>query len=107
MSYQWKVGELCIKDRDDEYGRPDVLPLGTITHVTDVRDEWEPEPPEDELEGIPIRVFGEDYSPLSLEETNDSWWSDGAYFRPLHGTDIRKLEEKYPEYSIKTNEVEG
>jgi len=28
-------------------------------------------------------------------------------WRPLHGTDIRKLEEKYPEYQIKTNEVEG
>lgn len=28
-------------------------------------------------------------------------------FRPLHGTDIRRLETKYPEYIIKTNEVEG
>jgi hypothetical protein len=28
-------------------------------------------------------------------------------FPPLHGTDILKLEEKYPEYVVKTRVVEG
>jgi len=53
------------------------------------------------FDGQPIRVYGNCYTSERGE------WSDGVVYRPLHGTDIRKLEEKYPEYIIKTNEVEG
>jgi len=106
MSYQWKVGEPCKKIRDSGSRLQPQLPIGNITWVVSIlRDPWDN--PDEPMEGLPIRVYGESYTPIFADDDADSWWSDGADFRPLHGTDIRKLEEKYPEYVIKTNEVEG
>jgi len=94
MSYQWKVGELAVCIRVENF--PQFFTLGRIYTVR-------------ELDDIPDRdgdtgLFFYD-APDHPDKDGIGW--NSRFFRPLHGTDIRKLEEKYPEYIIKTNEVEG
>jgi len=94
--YQWRVGEPCVRFMAKK--KIFESDIGKITYVTEVG-LWPLGPWDDAFDGMPIRVFGQSYE--------IDMYSDGGCFRPLHGTDIRKLEEKYPEYIIKTNEVEG
>lgn len=103
MSYQWERGMFAVCIQADGYASKENAPrLGKIYTVRGF-----------------LRETANIYDALwfyelvnTVAHTGDDT-IDGtsgylaADFRPLHGTDIRKLEEKYPEYVIKTNEVEG
>lgn len=97
MSYQWKVGELAVCV-DDE-GSRGMLKSGGMYCVREVRAVKDCVDMR-RFTGVGLLVFG-------VPEPVDAFTWASSRFRPLHGTDIRKLEEKCPEYVIKTNEVEG
>jgi len=98
MSYQWKVGELavCI----DASKSDGVLHEGWLYPISEVAETYKNCNPGIQNSGTGL-LFETGPRP-----TRADYWSSRR-FHPLHGTDIRKLEEKYPEYVIKTNEVEG
>lgn len=93
MSYQWKVGELAVCVEGAE---PEGLKHGLIYPVKEIASFHD-------FEGnTGLKVVGCE----THKHGSYGFWR-ASRFRTLHGTDIRKLEEKYPEYVIKTNEVEG
>lgn len=104
MSHQWKSGELavCVDDSPDLFDGIQRLRKGWIYSV---------------LRFYPSGCEYVQYRPgvvgpnrqdnVSIQGLDPNFRYFSSRFRPLNGTDIRKLEEKYPEYQIKTNEVEG